>query len=145
MVITAVCSFPIVANAGAWGEGSFDNDDALDWVATCVAARSVAPVKDALERALRNRYVELPEGSGAVVAAEVIAAAKGRPHPKLPAELATWTKRQPAGALAQLAPLAKRALARLRNPKVSELRGSWDEGNSAKWLKAVAELESRLR
>jgi hypothetical protein len=133
------------ALAGAWGEGSFQNDDALDWVATCASTKSTAPVRDALERALRGKYLEAPEGSSAVAAAEVVAAAKGKPNPKLPAELAAWVKRQPAQALSLLAPLATRALTRVRDPKASELRQLWDEGNPAKWLAAIANLESRVR
>jgi hypothetical protein len=132
------------AQAGAWGEGSFENDDALDWVGTCVRSISTSPVREALERALRGGYLEAPEGSSAVAAAEVVAAAKGRPNPKLPAELATWLKRRGPQPLSQLAPLAMRALTRIRDPKTSELRQLWDEGKPAKWLAAVAELESRL-
>jgi hypothetical protein len=133
------------ALAGAWGEGSFDNDDALDWAAACAAAKSAAPVRETLERALRAKYLEAPEGSSAIAAAEVVAAAKGKANPKLPAPLAAWTKRQPARALSQLAPLASRVLIRVRHPKQSELRALWAEGDPAKWLAAIADLESRLR
>jgi hypothetical protein len=133
------------ALAGAWGGGSFDNDDALDWGAACVRSKSTSAVRDALERALRGKYLQAPEGSRAVAAAEVVAAAKGRPNPELPRDLAAWVKGQPAQALSILAPLAIKALARVRDPKTSELRGLWDDGKPAKWLEAIADLESRVR
>jgi hypothetical protein len=146
LVITVVFgSAPSRALAGAWGEGSFENDDALDWVATCAESKSILPVRDVLERALRGKYLDAPDGSSAVAAAEVVAAAKGKPNPKLPAELRAWLNRQRAQALLPLAPLAIRALTRVRDPKTSELRGLWDEAKPAKWLAAMADLESRLR
>lgn len=133
------------ALAGAWGEGTFENDDALDWAASCTSSKDISWVRHALDRALRGKYVEAPAGSSAVAAAEVVAAAKGKPSPKLPAELAAWVKRQPAQGLSRLAPLASRALTRVRDPSASELRQLWDEAKPAKWLAAIADLESRLR
>jgi hypothetical protein len=145
LVITVVFgSAPSRALAGAWGEGSFENDDALDWVATCAESKSILPVRDVLERALRGKYLDAPDGSSAVAAAEVVAAAKGKSNPKLPAELTAWVNGQ-RKALRELAPLAIRALTRVRDPKTSELRGLWDEAKPAKWLAAIADLESRLR
>jgi hypothetical protein len=134
-----------VAIAGAWAEGSFDNDDALDWAYACSTTKSVGPVRQALQRAIDEKVLHAPDGSSAIAAAEVVAAAKGRPSSKLPPELAGWTKRQPPSTLVQMAPLALRALMRVRDPKASELRQLWDEGDSKRWLAAVAELESRLR
>jgi hypothetical protein len=136
---------PNVALAGAWGAGSFDNDDAADWVISCAGQKSIEPVRQALQFALDQKYLDAPFGSNAIAAAEVVAAARGKASPKLPSELAAWTKRQRASALVALTPLALRALARVREPKTSELRGLWDEGDPKKWLQAVAELEARLR
>jgi len=145
LVIAIVLGAGSSALAGAWGDGSFDNDDALDWAAACASSKSTSPVRDALEGALRGKYLEAPEGSAAVAAAEVVAAARGKANPKLPPELAAWIKRQPAQELSRLAPLAEKALTRVRDPKTSELRQLWDEGKPADWLRAIADLESRLR
>jgi hypothetical protein len=145
LIIAIVLGAESSARAGAWGDGSFDNDEALDWAATCAAAKSTSPVRDALQGALRGKYLEAPQGSSAVAAAEVVAAARGKPSPKLPAELAAWIKRQPAQELSRLAPLARKALKRVRDPKTSELRQLWDEGKPARWLEAISDLESRLR
>ena len=69
---------------GAWGSGSFENDDALDY------AGEIATVAD-LERALvvaGTEYVEVTEACQVVVAAECVAAMRGYPSDGMPAELA---------------------------------------------------------
>ncbi|SFN43433.1 protein of unknown function [Formivibrio citricus] len=63
------------AQAGAWGEGAFDNDDALDWVAQCTRSKDITPVSRALQAVLSTEYIEAPEGSAAIAAAEVVASA----------------------------------------------------------------------
>jgi hypothetical protein len=132
------------AHAGAWGESSFENDDALDWVAECTQSKGIAPVTRVLDKALKAEYIEAPEGSAAVVAAEVVAAALGKPSAKLPPELRAWIQRQQPDKLAQLAPIAKRVLVRIQDPKVSELQQLWSEGKQSKWPAAIAELSARL-
>ena len=130
--------------AGAWGEGSFENDDALDWVAECTNAKSIEPVSLALESVLKGGYIEAPQGSAAIAAAEVVAAAIGKPSSKFPPELQAWVKRMPTKKLAQLAPTAKKALARIKDTKSSELKQLWSEGKQNHWSAVIVELESRL-
>lgn len=137
-----LASIPVLA--GAWGEGSFENDDALDWVAQCIAARDASAVKAALEAPLTSAYIEASDGAIAVAAAEVVAAARGKPAKSLPKDLRAWLDRQPKATIAQLAPLAMRALARIKDPKVSELRQLWSEGKPNAWPRQVADLELRL-
>jgi hypothetical protein len=132
------------ANAGAWGEGSFENDDALDWVAECTRANSVAPVAQAFEAVLQAGYIEATQGSVAVAAAEVVAAALGKPSKNFPPELQAWVRRQHPGQLAQLAPKAIKALTRVQDPTMSELSQLWSEGKSHKWTVVIAELVARL-
>lgn len=134
----------LLAHAGAWGEGSFENDDALDWVAECVNSKDTAEVAKALDAVLNSDYIESPDGSAAVAAAEVIAAALGRPSTKLPPEVRSWLRRQSLPALAQLAPAAKKVLVRIQDPKISELRQLWAEGEDANWQAAMADLSARL-
>jgi hypothetical protein len=132
------------ALAGAWGDGSFENDDALDWVAECTHTTSVVPVSHALEAVLKGGYIEGPQGSAAIAAAEVVAAAIGKPSAKLPPELQSWVRRIPPEQLTGLAPIARKALARIRDPKASELKQLWSEGKQNNWATVVVELESRL-
>lgn len=132
------------ANAGTWGPGHFDNDHALDWSADCADSGTPADVRIALEAVLDAAHIDAPEGEKALVAAEVVAAALGTPNADLPEQLAGWVKRQPASELTDLAPLARRAVARVRDPKKSELHALWAEQGVAPWLSSVAELSARL-
>lgn len=141
-IATVAMLLSVAAYAGAWGSGSFENDDALDWVSECVKSSSVAPVSAAF-RATEAKYIEAPEGSRAVAAAEVVAAALGKPDAKLPPPLLSWSQRHAAD-LAQLAPRAHAALTRTLDPKTSELRQLWSEGKPNKWPEAIADLQSRL-
>lgn len=146
-IATAVLSLclSLSAWAGAWGEGSFDNDDALDWVEVCAQAAGPEVVSEALQSALKSEMIEAPDGSVAVAAAEVIAAARGKASPALPAQLQAWLDKQPKEKIAALASQASEALERVKDPTVSELRQLWSEGKASPWLARIAELEARLR
>ncbi len=132
------------AHAGAWGEGSFDNDDALDWVAECTKSNSITPVAQALRAVIDAKYIEAPLGSAAVAAAEVVAATVGKSSVKLPPNVQSWVARQPSEEIAQLAPLAKQALARIQDPRASELWQLWAEGKPNTWRAGIAALVARL-
>jgi hypothetical protein len=140
----ALLASSTLALAGAWGEGSFENDAAMDWAADCAKSSSTTCVRSALESALAGTTLEAPEASVAVAAAEVVAAALGRPGPDLPPELKAWIDRRAPGELARLAPAARKALARVRDPSVSELHQLWSQGKPNGWALAVAYLEARL-
>ena len=134
----------ISATAGAWGDGSFDNDDALDWVDRCTKRGSSKLVAATLNKAFGSGEIESADGSAVVVAAEVVAAAKGNPSPQLPPDLRSWLERQAKGELAQLSQIARRALVRVKNSKTSELAQLWEEGKTNRWTQRIAELEERL-
>ena len=142
LVFAAVVS--IAATAGAWGEGSFDNDDARDWVGQCTNRGSPSLVAATLSKALGPGEIDAADGSTAVAAAEVVAAANGHPSPHLPRALASWLERQSKGELAELSPLARRALARVKDPKISELAQLWQEAKSSGWPHRIDELVGRL-
>jgi len=126
----------------AWDVGSFDNDDAEDWAAEFEEAPSMSSIIESLERAIAARYVEAPEGSIAIAAAEVVAAVAGSPSPNLPPGIAAWAaKQQPEpGHLA----LARKAVTRVATSKSSELRELWEESTPDEWQAAIADLEDRL-
>lgn len=136
--------FSASAHAGAWGEGSFENDASLDWVSECTGSAGAKLVSGTLNAALKAEYLEAPEGSAAVAAAEIVAAARGKPSPDFPKELAVWLARQPKAQLAGLAPLARQALRKVLDPKSSELQQLWAEGKKNRWELRIAELEARL-
>ena len=132
------------AHAGAWGDGSFDNDDAMDWVGECVQATSPGLVKTAFDRVLGADVVEAPDASAAIAAAEVVAASLGKPSAALPANLKAWLAGQPRAQIAAQAALAVRALTKIEDAGHSELRQLWSEGKSNQWLTKVQALQSRV-
>lgn len=134
-----------VCLAGAWGPGTFDNDDALDWVHACTESKGNSVIASALEIAMQPGALQAPEGAAAVAAAEVVAAAKGKPSNGLPNELSNWLTHQPKQEIAKLAPLARKALARIKDPQMSELGQLWKESEGKQWDRTIAELEARLQ
>ncbi len=70
---------------GAWGYGPFENDDAMDFVGDLETATGTGHLSTILYAISddRTEYVEAPESSVAIAAAEVVAALLGHPHPAL--------------------------------------------------------------
>ncbi len=104
----------------------------------------MAPIEAALQAATEPGMLEAPEGAAAVAAAELVAAAKGKPGKPLPKELEGWLQRQPKQEIARFAAVARKALARVRDPEASELRQLWKEADDKQWMRAIAELDARL-
>ena len=130
--------------AGAWGTGSFENDDALDWAHGFEAKPSMSALVAALESATGTGYLEAPEGSSAIAAAEVIAAIAGKASASLPAGLAAWARKQPKAEGLRRLPLARKAVDRVARGEGSELRELWQESSDAAWQASIADLERRL-
>jgi Domain of unknown function (DUF4259) len=131
---------------GAWGAKSFDNDDALDWIAELEEASDTAPIKEALEAVIESEgeYLEAPECSTALAAAEVIAALKGAPGPDLSDEVNDWVGNHKQKVSSSLIELALKAINRIKTD--SELKGLWDDtGDATEWYQAVGDLEMRLK
>src|SRR5215218_9260762 len=109
---------------GAWGLESFENDDAMDWVAEL--QREGLPATGGAIQAvieLMDDYLEAPVCSEGLAAAEVLAALRGRPAASLPDEVFEWVRRYPGDPgpeLTRNAQLAVDAIVRK-----SELRELW--------------------
>ncbi len=131
---------------GAWGHGSFENDDAADFGIE-LESRGWEIVYSALHAATGlapEEYLEAPEASQALAAAEVVAAVKTGEASRLPPDVRA--------AVAGLGPLPDMALidgARAAIVRVladSELKDLWAEsGDDSAWLEDVATLAERLR
>jgi hypothetical protein len=129
---------------GAWGAGSFDNDDAHDWLGDLEEAEDAELLRETLGTVADladDDYAEGPECSAAIAAAEVVAAGRGNPARKLPDEVGRWLRSHPLDDADR--DLAVRAVARVR--RASELKELWDEGDAAAWHAIIADLDSRLR
>jgi hypothetical protein len=131
---------------GAWGAKSFENDDAMDWIAEIEESTDTEPMKEALEAVMEGEgeYLEAPECSITLAAAEVIAALKGAPSPDLPVEVNDWVGNHKQNVSSGLIELALKAINRIKTD--SELKELWDEtGDATEWYQAVCDLEMRLK
>ncbi len=143
---------------GAWGPGSFDNDVASSWAEDLLDSGGIDMVRDTLTTAAKcppDEYLESDEGSEAIAAAEVVAAALGRPVKTIemgtsgPHALA-WGRGHQALGKEEWTDLAVEALDRIEAPE-SELAELWDaeEGTGAgmssqQWHSEVEDLRNRL-
>jgi hypothetical protein len=129
---------------GAWGLLFNENDDAADWLAEFSDEPNWNLVDHALA-AIPNdtkEYVEAPECSQALAAAEVVAAAIGKPSTRLDDGISAWATDNTTGGEAR-ADIARIALARIRDN--SELQELWEESDEyADWQASVNETVSRL-
>jgi Domain of unknown function (DUF4259) len=77
---------------GTWGHSAFENDDALDWIAELEVAKDTSILMAAFEAVLKadEDYIEIPEASIIISAAEVVAALLGQADPSLPQEVQAW-------------------------------------------------------
>jgi hypothetical protein len=126
----------------AWGTGSFENDDAADWLAELgtIAPDDMAQIF--LQAAENPGYLEVPASSVVVAAAEVIAALNGSPAEEVPPEIVKWTTNRQASTQ-ELKALALRALERVR--KNSELKDLWLEADGLNdWIAAIQDLQTRV-
>lgn len=132
---------------GAWGTGIFDNDDAMDWVMRLDEDGREA-VDEAIDAVLETapEYLERDVGAGALAAAEVVAALRGRPSTHLPPEVASWLAAHPdLTVTSELVLKARRALDHATNPGTSEVAELWaDAPRGTEWRALTEDLRARL-
>jgi Domain of unknown function (DUF4259) len=129
---------------GTWGVGTFENDEASDWVYELEKSRDLSVLRSTID-ALRDAtgYLEAPTCVNALAAAEVVAALVGKPASDLPENVTSWVKSN-----------AKLDAKELRAPAVaaidkiladSELKELWGEsGEAENWEATVRDLRGRL-
>ena len=133
---------------GAWGNGSFENDDAADFVNEITEGKDLTPVREIFDTVLgASDYLEATDASQAIAAAEIVAATLG--HPTSAAqqeeELVGWVARVKPPADLGLAKKAAQVLDRIlaSNSELSEL---WEESDDfADWKAVVSGLRSHLQ
>lgn len=131
---------------GAWGTGSFDNDDAGDWVVEMEAAEDFDPISSAFAAVLEvgDDYLELPEAGAGIAAAEVVAALLGKPSSEilLLDGVMAWISGKPHPP-DRIVKQARRVVKRVL--KDSELKEIWQESaDAAAWQQGVEDLLRRL-
>jgi Domain of unknown function (DUF4259) len=130
---------------GAWGAGSFDNDDAWDWTCAFLDEPSRRLIEMTLEAVTHasGEELEAPESSKAIAAAEVVAALKQAPHAQIPEEILAVLSSGQITIDQNLVDLALTAIASVRTN--SELKDLWEESDPSEWFAAISELEERIR
>src|SRR5678816_4904343 len=131
---------------GAWGADSFENDDASDWLADFCDGPDPALILNALSTVAEmdaGEYLEAPDCSVGIAAAEVVAALKSVPNALLPDDAKTCFSNLAIKADASLIALALKAIERIKTN--SELKELWDESETPDdWYQAITNLEERL-
>jgi hypothetical protein len=129
---------------GAWGEGVLENDAALNWLGELEEQPQIQTVTFALSDAAgEDDYLAASAGCEALVAAELVAYALGRP-PSEPEERIATLADDLAG-LREHAALAARAVAIVADADHSELTDLWTEdGPNADWDAVLVDLRGRL-
>lgn len=133
---------------GAWGLGSFENDEAADFLAEVTGSGDLSLIREAIDNVVTStEFVEAPDACRAIVAAEVIAAALGRPTAEALQQdgLSRWLARIRPGIEPALAHAAQAALAQIVAPN-SELLELWqDTDDLAEWKALVTDLKQQLQ
>jgi hypothetical protein len=104
----------------------------------------IEDLRKILERAAdREDYLEARESGRAIAAAEVVAAAKGKPSHAVPTAIMDWVGKIEGTPSGETTDLARRAVQRVRTN--SELKDLWLEAEGLnEWSAGLRELEERL-
>jgi len=128
---------------GTWDVGPFDNDDAADWAYVLQDSNDLSVLEAAFS--VEPGYLESPDGSLIVAAAEALTALRGGPSGSMTPETESWVDAHRALDTSPLVPLALQALDRVLGQE-SELRELWEENDEEfpNWEASVQDLRARL-
>ncbi|ABW32258.1 DUF4259 domain-containing protein [Acaryochloris marina] len=129
---------------GTWGPGSFENDDAIDWVAELESYSDDGPIIDALNTIIdrADDYPQPLDCSVAIAAAELVAAQLGNSHEDCPEEIEIWVEGHPAPSATRIAQARQAIEVILAESGLKEMWQDSDEWE--KWEEAMEDMLSRL-
>jgi len=133
---------------GAWDIGTFDNDDASDWLYDLEESTDTSVIQAALD-AVNESDEDAPEAPDcicALAAAEIVAALRGYPLDSLPENAQSWVDTHDGLEVGSLVKSSLTAVERIRTN--SELKELWDEASESecsKWHATLDDLTSRLK
>lgn len=131
---------------GSWAAHGFGNDEALDWLNDLIDEHDIYFIHNTLQIIAEFPAGDKPEPwdcECALAAAEMVAAAKGKPSEDLPEEARQWIDAYGFQADEEAIELAQKAIQRIERD--SFLRDAWeDSGNGNQWFEALADLRARL-
>lgn len=131
---------------GAWGTGIFENDDAMEFLSEALGEDGPDSILEHIEAVTDlgdDDYLEAPEASMALAAAELVATSAGTPSSRLPDEVADglpWEWEPSSDDVAN----AVRAIHRVAEE--SELSELWQESEDSfeEWRGVLDNLLKRL-
>lgn len=131
---------------GAWGVGIFDNDDARDWANELEQSPDLSLILKTLIAVAdwgSDQYLELPEASYALAAAEVVASFRNSGGSVLPKGVEIWINHHKNLDVEPLIVIAAKAVLRVKTD--SELKELWEETpDIEEWYSLLTNLEDRL-
>ena len=128
---------------GAWGTGSFENDDAADWAYELEESDGSDLLEATLDAVDSDEFPEAPDCSTALAAAEVVAALRGAASEALPPEIIAWVDANSLEVDSDLHAKALMAIHRIETE--SELKELWEEADELdSWLASLEDLKGRL-
>jgi hypothetical protein len=133
---------------GAWGVGTFENDDAWDYAAEIAKSPNLSRIETSLDRVLMAgaTHLEAPEASEALAAADIVARLKGNfgKQDSYTEAVDKWVRQIKITPSAELLEKARRAIHRvLVEPSELLELGSESEELEA-WKSAVNDVLNRL-
>ncbi|MGA2356541.1 MAG: DUF4259 domain-containing protein [Terriglobales bacterium] len=125
-----------------WGTGSFENEDAQNFLAQ-LNSLEIDALSPILARAADHDYLDAPASTVVIVVAEIVAAAKGNPPQTVPNQIVEWIAKIEGSPSSQISELARSAVEKIRTN--SELKDLWLEAEGLnEWSAALRDLENRL-
>jgi hypothetical protein len=133
---------------GTWSVDAFGNDDAADWAHELEQAEGLGSVQEAIDAVLSvgDEYLEAPEASIALAAAEVLARLCGNPGEKnsYTEVIDRWVEGAQLKPTVELLDKAQAAIARILAEN-SELKELWEDSDEYDaWQESVDNLRTRL-
>ncbi len=127
---------------GGWGTGSFENDEAQNFLGRLNSVE-VGDLKQMLAEAADRDYMDAPESSVVIAVAEVVATARGNPPQAVPSQIAEWISKIEGAPSPEMSELARLAVYKVRTN--SELKDLWLEAEGLnEWSAVLRDLEERL-
>jgi hypothetical protein len=119
----------------------------MDWVGDLGETAGPQYLAETFLRIDANaKYIEAPDCSFALAAAEVVAAARGNPATNVPPNVNIWIQRVTPNISDDLVAAGRSAVSICRDGRNSELRELWlDSQDAESWLDDTANLLERLK
>jgi hypothetical protein len=129
---------------GTWGTGSFENDQALDWLAELMETNDLSLLEESLVIKDIQSYLDVNIAIDIIVACEIVAALLNKSSEKLPNDAKKWIKKNNNLDAMCLVAKCKNGLSRIV-AKNSEIKELWEESDSfGEWMTKIKELTSRI-